>query len=203
LSGCTSPTPTATPTSAPTATPAPTVTLAPTPAAAVATPTPAPTAAPTQTAATPTPYPWGQWINTIPQNVVKLAIGGSVDTPARLTMADLQGYPSHYAAWVNKDGTQFFNGTGVYATDLLKAVGVQSGATKITFTCSSGKPLSTSTTLADLYSANSTITIAYDWQKLTNSGYVKSGGDSLQLIWPGSGAGGKNQVSTIDIITIS
>jgi DMSO/TMAO reductase YedYZ molybdopterin-dependent catalytic subunit len=206
LSGCTSPTPTAAPTAAPTATPVPTVTPAPTPAADVATPTPAPTAAPTQMAATPTPYPWGQWINNIPQNVVKLTIGGKVDSPASFTMAEIKAYPSHFSSWTSGDGKQVFNGTSVYVTDLLKLVGVQSGATTIKFACTnpSLSPISTQTTLADLYGNNNTISVAYNYGHLAKTGvYTVATDESLQLIWPGIGAGGKNQVSYIDTITIA
>lgn len=149
LSGCTSPTPTAAPTAAPTATPAPTVTPAPTPAAEVATPTPVPTAAPTMAPATPTPYTWGQWINNIPQNVVKLTITGNVLQGKTFTMADLQGYPQHTLNATS--GTKFALGTGPYITDLLKAAILPSSATSINFTGSDG--FSRGCTLAQLNGA--------------------------------------------------
>jgi DMSO/TMAO reductase YedYZ molybdopterin-dependent catalytic subunit len=154
--------------------------------------------------ATPTPYPWGQWINTIPQNVAKLTISGKVDSPRSYTMADLKGYASHFSSWSSQDGNQTFNGTGVYVTDLLKEIGVQGSATTIKFACTnpSLSPTSISTSLADLNGNNKSITLAYNWAKRSKTGvYTTAVDDSLQLVWPNGG--GKNQISNIDTITIS
>jgi len=151
LSGCTSPTPTATPVPEPTATPVPTATPAPTPAAAIATPTPAPTAAPTRTIATPTPYPWGPWINTIPQNVVKLSIVGKVIDNTFLTTEELQAYPQHTLNVTAGTPAKTLAGTGPYIADLLKTSGISQGATYVNFTSSDG--FSRGCTLADLNGA--------------------------------------------------
>jgi hypothetical protein len=153
---------------------------------------PAPTAAPT---ATPEPTP-------VASSTV-LEITGLVYTPLNLMLGDLNGYEPHYAAWQNQTGNSTFNGTGPYVLDLLKAAGLKSEATNVTFTCTKPESeMSTTVTLADLNTKYSDSIIAYNWTGVNKQGEViKNINNTLQLIVPAGD--GKNQVGDISLITIS
>jgi hypothetical protein len=153
---------------------------------------PAPTAAPT---VTPEPTP-------VASSTV-LAIEGLVYTPLNLTLGDLNGYEPHYAAWQNQAGNSTFNGTGPYVLDLLKAAGLKSEATNVTFACTTpGSEMSTTVTLADLNTKYQDSIVAYNWTGINKQGdIITNTENTLQLIVPAGG--GKNQVGDISLITVS